>query len=57
MNNRERNRPYGIKKGMPGPDNIIINRQPIIVNLQRRERTYNGQYGAGNIPGTVIVSL
>jgi hypothetical protein len=38
INNQERNRPYGIKKGMPVPDNMIINRQPIIVNLQRRGR-------------------
>lgn len=42
---------------MPDPDNNSINRQPIIVNLRKRERTYDGQYDAGNIPGTVIVSL
>lgn len=34
-------RPYGIKEGsMPDPDNNSINRQPIIVNLRKRERTY-----------------
>lgn len=58
MNNREGKRPYGIKEGsMPDPDNNSINRQPIIVNLRKRERTYDGQYDAGNSPGTVIVSL
>ena len=42
---------------MPDPDNNSINRQPIIVNLPKGEEAYNGQYGAGNSPGTVIVSL
>ena len=42
---------------MPDPDNNSINRQPIIVNLRKRERAYDGQYDAGNSPGTVIVSL
>ena len=42
---------------MSDPYNMIINRQPIIVDLRKRERTYDGQYDAGNSPGTVIVSL
>nr|DAQ05688.1 MAG TPA: hypothetical protein [Herelleviridae sp.] len=39
---------------MPDPDNNSINRQPIIVNLRKRERTYDGQYDAGNIPERLL---
>lgn len=44
---------------MSGPYiNMIINRQPIIVNLQKKGKGYmKADMAAGNVPGTVLVSL
>lgn len=44
---------------MSGPYiNMIINRQPIIVNLQKKGKGYmESRYGKGTCPGTVLVSL
>lgn len=46
------------KGSMPDPYNMIINRQPIIVNLQKKGKGHmESRYGIGNSPGTVLVSL